>query len=315
MKTIKVSAIIVALAMLVGCGAKPDSRDVTEGTKSTAAQSLISADDAKAIALEHIKSSAEGAVAEDIAALIDKGDISDESCEPTAKNGIPIFDYSFTLGKFEFEYEIDSQNGAIRSYTRQIDNDFKIAAGSPSIGEDAALSYALWYLDIGQSDIENAASEYNWERIEYIVRFTAGGKDYICAISTNTGAFLRSNVDIGPFGADEIAYNHAAQNVAEDQRDDFNNLMLAGVLTNKDTKTKGTLADRNYVVHFAIGGYEYEYQIDGLNGNILKAECETDDDWTDTRIGGFDSKTVSLEKPELLDYFEEFYFDSETESE
>ena len=301
MKMLKITAALLALVMLVSCGAESREPNEPEVTKSTAAKELMSADDIMDIAIEHAKSSAEGAVAEALA----NDTVSNKECEFTAKNGIPIYDCKFKIGILEFEYEVDQQNGAIRTYARGFDADAPLRVGAPFIGEDAALSYALWYLDLKEADITDASSVYNNDFYDYFVRFSVGEEVYTCVIEPSTGVFERSTRDIGYNGAKEIAYNHAAQNVAEDQQEDFNNLMLGGSMTNCTTKAKGVASERTYEVRFSIGGFNYEYVIDGLSGNILKADCETNEFWSGKIVGGFDAATVSLVKPEIPDYFAE----------
>ena len=302
MKMLKITAALLALVMLVSCGAESREPNEPEVTKSTAAKELMSADDIMDIAIEHAKSSAEGAVAEALA----NGTVSDKECEFTAKNGIPIYDCKFKIGILEFEYEVDQQNGAIRTYARGFDVDAPGMAGAPRIGEDAALSYALWYLDLKEADISDASSVYDEEFGDYYVRFSTGEDVYTCVISPYDGVLERSTRDIGYNGAKEIAYNHAAQNVAEDQCDDFSNLMMSyGMMTDCSTKAKGVASERTYEVRFSIGGFKYEYVIDGLSGNILKINCEPDDKWSGEPVGGFDPATVSLAKPDIPDYFAE----------
>lgn len=173
------------------------------------------------------------------------------------------------------------------------------------IGEDAALSYALWYLDLKEADISDASSVFDNDFYDYYVRFFVGDDVYTCVISPYDGVFGRSTRDIGYNGAKEIAYNHAAQNIAEDQQEVFNNLMLGGLMTDCTTKAKGVASERTYEVKFSIGGFNYEYVIDGLSGNIVKINCEPDDKWSGEPVGGFDAATVSLAKPDIPDYFAE----------
>lgn len=299
MKFLKITAALLAAVMLASCGAEPRQPHEPEVTKSTAAKELMSEEDIMSIAIEHAKSSAEGAVAEALSSL----DATDAECEFTAKNGIPIYDCKFKLGTLEFEYEVDQQNGAIRTYARGFDYDAPLKAGAPAIGEDATLYYALWYLDIAEADITDASSVYDDNFHDYFVRFSVGGDVYTCVLETQNGTFLRSTRDIGYKGAEEIAYNHAAQNVTEDQLDAFNNLMLSGDIWSSSTKAKGVVSERRYEVEFSVGGYDYKYVIDARTGDIMSAECELKEIWSDAVVGGFDSDTVSLAKPDIPDYF------------
>ena len=299
MKILRITAVLLALVMLASCGVEPRTPNEPEITKSTATQELMSADDILEIAIDHAKSSAEGAVAE---ALAD-GIPTDTSAEFTAKNGIPIYDCKFRISQFEFEYEVDQQVGAIRSYIRKFDSNSETALGT--VDEDTAIYYALWYLDIKEADIKNASSKYSQLFNNYIVGFTYNGHDYKCMIASATGEFIRSNRDIGTYGAKNIAYDHVHLNAAEDQQKDLTNLILAGMITDDGAEVKGIPSERMYEVRFKVGGFAYKYVIDGLSGAILSVECEPDDDWSTDSIGGFDANTVSLSVPEQPDYFAE----------
>lgn len=294
MKKLRFAAILMAAAMLFGCG-KPQPRtpNEPEETKATASKDLISADEAVKKAYDEFKNSAEGAVSEYISGFSASGE-----AVASADNGIPVFDVTVPAGSLWFFARIDSQSGAVLKTERGYNFDDPITGASYT--EDDAADFALWYLGLKRGDVENLTSRRNEDAPTFfVVEFDSEGEHEICWVDADSLALQRSSSDIGVNRADELALEHILRNIPEESKADFSALILGGNIDGRTRASRGAPRDRVYEITLSVGGYTYSYEIDGETEEILKAECEPDESHEGETVGGFDSETVSLETPDL----------------
>lgn len=300
MKSLKIIAVFTAILLLFcSCGAKPEEKKEPSGTKSTAAEELITSDDAAKIAVDDAKASAPEAVAKALENVLP------DMCEVemSALNGIPIYEVSFETGILELEYEIDSQNGAIRNYKRFFDYEAQPQPlGSESITLEEAGDYAVWYLDLDKDSVSSVTGErYNEFYDAYVLTVSTEEEDILCWIDPYSGILERSSKDVGPYRAEELCYQHLIDAIPEENKDDVANMMLGGMVETI-TEAKGTSSERQYEVEIKVAGYEYDYTVDGLSGMILSAQCEPDGDYSGEALGGFENgiQIVQPDVPDIL---------------
>lgn len=310
-------ALLAAALMLSSCTKPAEKAKGPSETKSTATEELITEDDALKIAVDHAKSSAPGAVAE----YLSENNASDEECEMTARNGIPVFEVEFDIGLLNFRYQIDSQNGAIRQYERSINKKNTSDDESDTVDsqtgadfsnyitdENGCADLTLWYLDISADEVEDISTSLleDFDNMWCVVSYKRGGEEHRAVVSTQNWFFVCSDTDIGYNGASENAISHIMANVSEEDGKDISNIILGNMGT-IEAEAHGTADERIYNVEIDAGGYEYSYEFSAGTGEILSLECERDEDYTDP-VGGFDAAQVSktLEHASgdaLIDYF------------
>ena len=140
------------------------------------------------------------------------------------------------------------------------------------IGKDAAVQAAADYAGVARADVTaDADAELDESPAHYDVTLhhpTLGKLSY--QIDAYTGAVLRGTAnaaqaagDIGAEGAQSIAMKHAGVRAAD----------AAEMETDRDTDG-GRIV---YEVEFRAGQLEYEYEIDGASGAVLKHKVKRDD--------------------------------------
>lgn len=154
------------------------------------------------------------------------------------------------------------------------------------IGRDAALQAALDQLNIKIEDItaKEIGLDFDDGVMVYEVELIYKGREYEFEIDARTGASLydvqfepaepddgdfsstvKPNGDlIGSDQAKEAAFNHAGVKASE-----------AKNIKCELDRDDGTI---RYDVDFHANGYEFDYEIDAITGNVIKSEKEKDDD-------------------------------------
>ena len=190
--------------------------------------------------------------------------------------------------EYEYSYKIDAVSGEVISAERRENEVFDpeiIGLIHLKIDEEDALGIALDFFDLSKSDVVGTKSEYDAEKYVFNVSFDFDGAEYVCEISWD-GEFLRSNVDIGPSGAKEIAFQNSLDSADNYMmRDELYLFAIAGLIEDININILGSRDDRRYEVGFKVGGYEFYYLIDGLGGEIIDSERTEDPDWDGERAG------------------------------
>ncbi len=175
------------------------------------------------------------------------------------------------------------------------------ASSSAYIGEAAAKSAAFAHAGVLESDIYNLEWELDWEdgKMVYEIEFNCGEYEYEYDIDALTGSVLKSEKE---YDNDHRASHSSQNSSAQDQNSSSSSqnsqssassgsyigetaarsiaLEHAGVKESDVYKLECEL-DREdgkmiYEVEFDCGGYEYEYDIDALTGDVLKYSKEFD---------------------------------------
>lgn len=150
------------------------------------------------------------------------------------------------------------------------------------IGEEKAKEVALTAAGVSAADAKFMTCKFDYENgvAVYEVEFYFGSTEYSYDINAKTGAVLKAEIDkngvnvpdpdaayIGKAKAKEIAFATAGVKEADA----------------KKVKVKFEFDDgvAKYEVDFHSAKYDYEYDIDALNGSILKAEKDRDFDFSD----------------------------------
>ncbi len=150
------------------------------------------------------------------------------------------------------------------------------------IGEAKAKEIALSTAGVSASDAKFITCVFDYENgtAVYDVEFYYGSTEYSYDINAKTGAVVKAEIDkngvnvpdpdaayIGKAKAKEIAF--AAAGVKEADA--------------KKVKVQFDFDDgtAKYDVEFHSAKYDYDYEIDALNGNVLKSEKDRDFDFSD----------------------------------
>lgn len=178
------------------------------------------------------------------------------------------YEVDFWQGSVEYEFEIDGATGVVLKHERE---DHGSGAASGDIGEAAAKAAALEHEGLTEEQVTGLRAEKDWDdgRLEYDVKFWRGSVEYEYKIDGATGTVLKheqegntgsgaASGDIGGARAKAAALAHAG--LSEDQ--------VTGIWVERDWDD-GRL---KYEVDFWRGAVEYEYEIDGATGTILKFE-------------------------------------------
>ncbi len=209
-----------------------------------------------------------------------------------------VYEVEFDRSFDEYEYDIDAKTGAVVAYDNEINGkEFKFesndknndAASKSYIGKDAALSAALKAAGLTKDQVKNIEIKLDYDNgiAVYEVEFDRGYDEYDYDINAKTGAVVAYDNEIngkdvkstGSSGSkntstanESVIGSAAAKNAA---------LKHAGLTEAKVTELHVEL-DREdgksvYDVEFKSAGYEYDYEIDAVKGNILKSDKELDD--------------------------------------
>lgn len=302
------SAIIIAAALFTSCAEKdtkhidPPKITTSETTAATTAtiteptleeeptQEYISEKDAFYSAIYHV------IVADDIddfeyyflAAMYRY------NTELNIEGETAVYDVYIETPDYDYNYKIDAITGAVLHRTREINFDFDPEEFGISVQytikddasrKDDALRAALDFFGFTGDDIIDTSVEFDIKKMLYCVYFTYDEVEYICEVSMRA-EFMRSNIDVGPYGAQDIAFEHMLDNADNYMmHDELVNFALAGLMTNLKTDIFGGREDRTYRVSFCVGGFSYDYFIDGLSGEVIQYDRDTDPAWRGESAG------------------------------
>lgn len=232
-------------------------------------------------------------------------------------DGYSLYELEFVANGVEYEYDVDALTGKVLSAKHETlstqtaasaqssQSTTSSAVQSPStttsssyIGETKAKEIALNHAGVKAADTIMKKNRLDWDdgRAVYEIDFYAGNTEYDYEIDALTGAVREAEQDamddedrykaqqlsgntssgtssgttssstssyIGAEKAKSIALNHAGVSAGSAY-------MEKAELDRDDGRTV-------YEVEFKSGGMEYDYEIDAVSGNILKAEK----DWND----------------------------------
>ena len=246
-----------------------------DSTGSASDKAYIGSEKAKSIALKHAGLSA--------------SEIAQFEWEMDFEHGVMVYDIEFVYSGYEYDYEINARSGEVIQADRERDNDDDdddddaVSSGSGSfvISAADAKAAALKHAGLSASQISQYECQKDYEngKAVYEIEFKYNGYEYSYdidaangkvaaydrehdddAVSANTGT---SSSAISAADAKAAALKHAGLSASQISRYEFC----------KDYENGKTI----YEIEFMYNGYEYSYDIDAANGNILHAERELDD--------------------------------------
>ena len=256
---------------------------VSEGTIIPA--SLIGADEAKRIALEH--------------AGLSESEVWDLEAERDVERGVEVYDVSFETEEYDYDYDINAVTGEIVRADKERDrNNVPAQQAAPAattaapaapaattasdgyIGEEAAKKAAFDHAGLSEADVWELKCRLEREDgvMVYDISFETEGYDYDYEINASTGEIVkhekeRDNTNVSPSAADAngyIGYDRAKEIALEH----------AGLTADGVARLEAELdSERTKVVYdvsFDANGYEYDYEIDASTGEILKSDKERD---------------------------------------
>lgn len=232
-----------------------------------------------------------------------RADIANLEVELDCENGRMVYEVEFDVARAEYEYDVDAETAGIIWYEApgivSGSNTAGNAIGSNAtsgtqsgtdvIGEEKAKQIAFGHAGVKEADMTALKVELDRDDgvLHYDVDFDCNGYEYDYEIDAASGAILKhereqdddarkpvsggaqgsgSNSDgnlIGTSRAKEIALAHAG--LSENA---VNGLKVE--LDREDGR-------QQYEVEFKAGGYEYDYEIDAVNGTILEWDKDYDD--------------------------------------
>lgn len=169
-----------------------------------------------------------------------------------------------------------------------------VSTGSASagayIGAQSAQDIALRHAGVTASSVRELEVEFDYEhgRMVYEVEFKSGGTEYEYDLDASTGDIIKYKTDLdhdyrpasnssgsqtGGDAASGTAIGAAAAKSAALKHAGLTESAVTGMRVREDWD-HGTL---EYEVEFRVGSMEYEYEIDGHSGKILKAEQDLED--------------------------------------
>lgn len=266
--------------------------DQVTSTGSASDKAYIGTEKARAIALEHAGLSA--------------SQISHYECGMDYEYGVMVYDVEFVSNGYEYDYEINARTGEILQADRERDDD-AVSAGtgnptssgtsntttsvSSDISAESAKAAALKHAGLSASQISQYECHKDYEDgvTVYEIEFKCNGYEYSYdinatngsvvsydrevdddAVSASTGSSAPAPSDsavapsgISPEAAKAAALKHAGLSTSQ----------ISHFECQKDYEHGKMI----YEVEFKCSGYEYSYDIDAANGNILHADREIDD--------------------------------------
>lgn len=230
-------------------------------------------------------------------AQVSEGDLTRFEIARDESDGAPVYEVKFTAGRVEYDYEVSAATGSIVKFSREEDEAVPPPAqdapapADPDIGEARAWEIAFDHAGVTEDPAAGEPAKLDYEDgvLVYELKFFSGGYEYDYEISAADGSVVKFKkeadgtrpvqsggsadpVYIGEARAREIAYGHAGLAAADVARCDVE-------LDHHDGHHGGHHGSGccEYEIDFWCGGYEYEYKLDAVTGEILESGREFDD--------------------------------------
>lgn len=251
---------------------------VSQAVNTSQPQNKISKAEAKAAALKH------AGVAEANANFI--------KVELDRDDGIIKYEVDFKAGGYEYDYEINAENGNVIKHEKEYDDDY--VASNPqaeskpqesnNISKAKAKSLALKDAGVKESNTKyiKVQLDYDDGRKYYDVEFKVGNVEYSYEIGYESGKIIDKDIDRDDDDDDDY-YQTESKTADKISRSKAKSIALkdAGV---KEADAYGLSIEYDnddgrkvYEVEFKSDGYEYSYTLDAESGKILEKEKERDD--------------------------------------
>lgn len=193
------------------------------------------------------------------------------------------------------ELNIISESGATK-----LENIDYIGTASTSayIGEQKAKEVAYKYAKVNEKDVTRVICELDWEDgvMVYEIDFDAAGMEYELEINAKTADVVKFDSE----KSDDFRYQEQKNNPSSQQTTTNGQYIdedaakqaafkHAGVDASKVTKCVAEFEHKHgtkiYEIDFDANGFEYEYDINALTGDVLQYSKEKDDDYRPANTG------------------------------
>lgn len=261
-----------------------DSATAGDAAPDAAPAKEITADEAKAAALEH--------------ALLKASDVTGLTAVYDVDDGVAQYEVDFRQGDYDYDYEIHAETGKVLSFDKEYEpvvqqpaeepqptgeskpeNNNQKPAAQDKLTEAEAKAAALKHAGVKEKDVTGLRVKYEVDDgvAQYDVDFRHGDYEYDYEIHAKTGKVLSYDKDYDPV---EVQTGGTAAKVTADEAKAIA-LKHAGL---KEADVTGLRAEYDvddgvaqYDVEFRQGRYEYSYEINAETGKILQSEKELDD--------------------------------------
>ena len=222
---------------------------------------------------------------------IKEADVVKVKCELDWEDGAMVYEIDFDTKDFEYEYEIDAKTGKVVKFEKE-ESDEEYVPLNPAnnqttsneyISKDAAIAAAIKHAGVSKDSVYDYSCELDHEHgmVIYEIEFKADGYECDYDINALTGDVVRYEREI-----DDDA-KHTSTKKSTSEKADINEeeaksavIKHSGVKENDmyDFSCKLDHEDGNlvYEIEFKANGYEYDYELNAIDGTIIKSEKESD---------------------------------------
>lgn len=166
---------------------KPDK---TVKNNDNSVENIISKQQAKEAVLKH--------------ARLNENEIVDFKIEIDKEKKALVYEIEFHAGKYEYEYEINAENGNVIKANKEPEkNNEKPAVSSTlninvKISKDEAKAFAVKHAGVNENDVKLIKAELDKERsiVVYEIEFISGKYEYEYEIDANNGKVLKAEKEI-----------------------------------------------------------------------------------------------------------------------
>lgn len=300
MKKTRLIAAACALALVLSSCATTNK---PRKSVPTLAPDDFSAKEPEPLGYESILGSALDAYASSSQTGWSKSELNRDRLNYTSELDDGEYDFVFNRCGVELSCSVDALSGEIYDLSSRTIPEKPYVPLSPDTAEEEAAASALGYFGIDESEVDGLKVEYDAEEEpeyrHYYVGFTYDGVEYKCEISSN-GEFYTSNVDIGSYGAESLAFDDFIEHIDSiPVRDDLTAFIISGEIYDMISGRSDENGVRSYYVSFKVGGYKFDYLI-SATGEVLDYSIELVDGWNGAIAGAFYSEPERLSEHDAL---------------
>ena len=236
-------------------------------------------------------------------AKLNKSDVSGIEIDLDYEHGCMVYEIEFNRGADEYDYDINALTGEIVEYETEIngvedhgassgaisgktDSTTEVKPSGDKLSRDEAIAIALKKAGLSKSDVTIIQAELERDdgREVFEIEFVCKGYEYSCDVDITSGKvydFEREyDDDYRPSENKTPAENKVDKVISKDEAKSIA-LKKAGLSADQVKKIFVDLEKDDgkliYEIEFKLGGYEYSFEIDAVNGSILDYEKELDD--------------------------------------
>ncbi len=291
------AALIAVFCILSLAGCKNDSGEIpaaadttaavqnTEPSETTSAETVTETEavqnnteesataestDGQRLTLEEAKAAALGY------AGVNESEVTNVKTEFDYDNGVNVIEVKFDTATYEYEYEINADNGNIIKSSKEALTEQTLRN---TITAEEAENIALKHAGIKRSDavFEKTDRDFDDGTEKFEIKFICGGVEYEYDISAADGSVIK-------YSTETAAVQTVRGSVKNITAEEAENIALkhAGIKRSDAVfeKTDRDFDDgtKKFEVKFIYGNQEYEYEISAASGDIIKFEIDEIDD-------------------------------------